>query len=241
MNQGIEDITPLTLMDYPGKAACILWFGGCNMRCRYCYNADLAKGCKAKAAFPTHLREKSLEEFLRSRAGFLDGVVLSGGECSLCPDLPSICQLARSLGYAVKMDTNGTRPDVIRQLVGDGLIDYIALDYKAPPSLFSSITGGCTQRQWEAFSESLQYLIGSGFPFEVRTTVHPDLLEEKDISNIIEDLLSRGYQGTYYIQHYFHTDNNMEHLTPPTNPFFPEKLSGGLPVVLRHFKTGTGK
>ena len=241
MHQGIEDITPLTLLDYPGKAACILGFGGCNMRCRYCYNADLAKGCKAKATFPSHLREKSLEEFLKTRAGFLDGVVLSGGECSLCPDLPEICRLAQSLGYEVKMDTNGTRPDTVRFLVEQGLVNYIALDYKAPSDEFANITGGCSANLFAAFGKTLQYLIGSEFPFEVRTTVHPDLLDEKAVGRIIKDLAARGYRGTYYLQHYFHTDHNMDQLERPVRAFDPGKLPGNIPVVLRHFKTEPDK
>lgn len=240
MYQGIEDITPLTLLDFPGKTACILWFGGCNMRCRYCYNADLAKGCKAKAAFPDHLREKSLPEFLRSRAGFLDGIVLSGGECSLCPDLYHICHLARSLGYSVKMDTNGTNPNLVQHITRKGLIQYIALDYKAPVDRFPFISGA-SPVLFPSFSRTLQYLIDRDFPFEVRTTIHPDLLDENDINRIIADLKVRGYRGTYYLQHYFHTNNNMGRLKHPARTFDPSLLDGSIPVELRNFKVSPDK
>lgn len=238
MNRGIADITPLTLLDFPGKVACILWFSGCNFRCQYCYNADLAKASMAKTGFLSRIREHSVEEFLKSRAGFLDGVVMSGGECSLCPDLPDVCSLARSMGYAVKLDTNGTNPKLIQQLVESDLVQYIALDYKAPQHMFSDMAG-CPQRLWNAFSESLDWLIARQFPFEVRTTVHPDLLLENDINTIIDDLAARGYSGTYYLQHYFHTETNMQHLSEPIRHFNPHLLHSTIPVSLRNFPDET--
>ena len=106
--RGIADITPLTLLDFPNKVACIFWLGGCNLFCQYCYNVSLVKN----AASGTGGRTDYLD-FLRDRVGFLDGVVLSGGECTLCPDLIPICREIRQLGFAIKIDTNGTRPSVV--------------------------------------------------------------------------------------------------------------------------------
>lgn len=236
MDQSITDITPLTLLDYPGKTACILWSGGCNMRCRYCYNAELLQSnCRQDTCFPSVPKESSLANFLKARAGFLDGVVLSGGECSLNKHLPDICRLARSLDYAVKMDTNGSRPDVVRQLVSEGLVQYIALDYKAPRHLFNDITQ-CAGHVYDAFSRTLDWLISLNFPFEVRTTVHPDLLDEENINMIIDDLEQRGYGGTYYLQYYFHTDSTLGSLKQPVHHFDRSLLSDSIPTGFRNFE-----
>ena len=134
--RGIADITPLTLLDFPNKVACIFWLRGCNLFCQYCYNVSLVRGTGSPAGDRTDYLD-----FLRDRVGFLDGVVLSGGECTLCPDLIPICREIRQLGFAIKIDTNGTRPGVVKALVEEGLCDYIALDYKAPPEQYGAVTG----------------------------------------------------------------------------------------------------
>ena len=119
--RGIADITPLTLLDFPNKVACIFWLRGCNLFCQYCYNVSLVRGTDSPAGDRTDYLD-----FLRDRVGFLDGVVLSGGECTLCPDLIPICRNIRQLGFAIKIDTNGTRPGVVKTLVEEGLFNYIA-------------------------------------------------------------------------------------------------------------------
>ncbi len=232
----IADITPLTLLDYPGKLACILWFNGCNMRCSYCYNADLARRWNCSTLFPANFKEKNLYEFLHVRSRFLNAIVLSGGECTLSPYLPEICNMARSMNYSIKIDTNGTNPQLIRYLVEQDLIQYIALDYKSPYRKFHSITGG-SQGLFQAFDQTLSYLIAQQkISFEVRTTVHPDLLNEADIQQIINDLEMRGYQWNYYLQHYFHTDHNMHNLQNPIRRFDPSLLKSKIPIQLRNFK-----
>ena len=115
--RGIADITPLTLLDFPNKVACIFWLRGCNLFCQYCYNVSLVRGTGSPAGDRTDYLD-----FLRDRVGFLDGVVLSGGECTLCPDLIPICREIRQLGFAIKIDTNGTRPGVVKALVEEGLL-----------------------------------------------------------------------------------------------------------------------
>lgn len=187
----ICDITPFTLQDFPDHTACILWFKYCNFRCMYCYNVDIVKGSMVKKNIP------EIWEFLRSRIGLLDGVVLSGGECTLYSGLRSFVANVRSLGFKIKIDTNGSNPAIIKSLCSSNLVDYIALDYKAPQYLFSKITKYHNQ---EPFFETLDYLCNSSTNFEVRTTVHTALLNEIDVANIIYDLDSRNYRGVYYIQ-----------------------------------------
>lgn len=168
------------------------------MRCGYCHNPQIVKGKGRGTA-------EEVLTFLKKRQGLLDGVVLSGGEASVYPGLPAFVSEVRSLGYAVKLDTNGLRPEVIRNFLDDRFLDYIALDYKAPPEKFKKVTGVA---KFADFSLTLSLLCGQdAVPFEIRTTVHTALMDEDDVSAIINDLDSRNYHGTYYIQN-FRADNN---------------------------------
>jgi pyruvate formate lyase activating enzyme len=143
-------------------------------------------------------------DFLQRRQGLLDGVVLSGGEASAYPRLPSFIRDVKALGYAVKLDTNGLRPDIIEDFLSQGFLDYIALDYKAPPEKFKTVTG---TDKYDLFSRTLEILCAQkAVEFEVRTTVHTDLMDEGDVSAIIRDLENHGYTGIYAIQNFMHSD-----------------------------------
>ena len=192
----IYSVTPFTMLDFPERTACIVWLSGCNMRCGYCHNPQIIKGKGRGTA-------DEVMAFLRKRQGLLVGVVFSGGEASVWPGLPDFVREVRDMGYAVKIDTNGLRPDIIRNFLDQGFLDYVALDYKAPPEKFKRVTG---VDKYEAFSETLSLLCNQDIPFEVRTTVHTALMDEKDISAIIHDLDQRGYKGTFWIQN-FRADN----------------------------------
>jgi pyruvate formate lyase activating enzyme len=188
----IYDISPFTLLDYPDKTACILWFAGCNMRCVYCYNPKIVFG-KGKLSFDNALH------FLESRRGLLDAVVLSGGECSLHKHLPEFITDIKRMGFLVKMDTNGSKPGLLRYLIQKQLLDYVALDFKAPKSKFMAIT---TSELYLHFRESLRVLVSSGVQFEVRTTTHSELLDQNDVDNMLELLDMEGYSGNYYLQNF---------------------------------------
>lgn len=181
------------MQDFPDHTACILWFGGCNMRCAYCHNPELVLGKKQKLPW------KDIRQFLQERKGLLDGVVLSGGECTLSPDLPELVKHIRKLGYKVKLDTNGLRPDVLDTLLSKKQLDYVALDYKAPRVKFAAVTG---KPDFDRFHRSLEILCKSDVPFEVRTTVHTALLDEADIAAIMQDLQETGFTGDYYLQNF---------------------------------------
>jgi pyruvate formate lyase activating enzyme len=195
----IYNISPFTLLDFPDKTACILWFAGCNMSCLYCYNPEIVKG-KGRIGYDDTLK------FIHSRKNLLDGVVLSGGECTLHHGIPEFLKEIKEMKMKVKVDTNGTNPALIKKLVTDGLIDYIALDFKSPESLFPQITGS---KDFRLFEETLDFLIKQKFPFEVRTTVHPMLLSIADINQMIRILDFKEYEGTFYIQNFL---NNTETL-----------------------------
>jgi pyruvate formate lyase activating enzyme len=191
----IYDITPFTLLDYPNELACIVWISGCNLRCVYCHNPDivLCRGTK---------EESELLSFLESRRGKLTAVVFSGGEATFYPGLGDLARKIKDMGFKIKLDTNGSNPEVLRKLVSDNLIDSVALDYKAPPYLLEKVSG--TGSFEKAFSESLALLIGESkagrVALEVRTTVSPEVMSEGDIGWIINDLDARGYRDTYWIQ-----------------------------------------
>ncbi len=191
----IYEITPFTLLDYPDELACIVWISGCNLRCAYCHNPNIVLNRGEK-------EDEELLSFLRSRQGKLTGVVFSGGEATFYSSLPDLMRQAKEMGFKTKLDTNGGNPAMLRRLVSEGVVDYIALDYKCPPHLAEKLIG--TTRFEQAFRESLGFLIAEsreGRVFlEVRTTIAPDIMDEADISWMIDDLDKRGYQGTYWLQ-----------------------------------------
>lgn len=179
------------------------------MRCGYCHNPQIVKG-------KGHGTATEVLEFLEKRKGLLDGVVLSGGEASIYPGLSEFVRQIRVLGYSIKLDTNGLRPDLVQDFINRGFLDYIALDYKAPPEKFKKVTG---ISKFCDFSKTLSLLCRQKeVPFEIRTTVHTALMDEEDILSIMRDLDSHAYTGTYYVQN-FRADNNR----PTLGRLLPQK------------------
>lgn len=127
-----------SFIDYPGKISCVLFLSGCNFKCPYCHNPDLARGC---AECPAALYGDGLYRFLERQKYFLDGVVISGGEPTLHKELFSLCKRIKEMGFPVKLDTNGSRPGVLERLIEDGLVDYIAMDIKTDPLDYGSLAG----------------------------------------------------------------------------------------------------
>lgn len=225
-NTPIHSITKFTTLDYPHHLASILWFAKCNMACSYCYNPQIVNGQG------NHSIGEVLS-FLEKRKGFLDGVVLSGGECTLYPHLIDFCISIKELGYKIKIDTNGTNPLVLNQLLEKNLLDYVALDYKAPKNAYASLTH---YKHFERISQSLDILLATpDIAFEARTTWHSDLLSINDINEIIEDLFKRGYKGTYYLQRYLHVSDTLGQTKEEQTKVSISELSSLLPIELRNF------
>jgi len=194
----VYGVTPFTMLDFPERTACIIWFSGCNMRCGYCHNPQIVKG-KGRHDIG------SIFSFLEKRKHVLDGVVLSGGEATCYSGLVRFAEKIKKAGYAVKLDTNGTNPDLVAAMIARKRVDYIALDYKAPHGKFKTVTG---VDKFGLFSDTLDVLLHqNGVPYEIRTTVHTALLNEIDIAVIIADLEQRGYRGTYYVQNFCGSSN----------------------------------
>ncbi len=228
-----SDITPLTFLDYPKKAACIFWYNGCNLRCPYCYNPDLA--------LSQHRGVTDEIAFLKERRSFLDAVVLSGGEATLVPHIYELCSQIKDLGYLIKIDTNGSNPQVLRPLLQNHLIDYVALDHKMPSDRSWKLPDGSIL--YDRFRKSLALLLQYKLPHEVRTTVHPALLDEADILRMIREAAQIGYSGTYYLQFFFRTEHTLGHMSPPTRRYDRSLLDrhSPLPIGYRNFPEDRGR
>ncbi|MEL1239731.1 anaerobic ribonucleoside-triphosphate reductase activating protein [Flavobacterium flavipallidum] len=220
----IYSITPFTLLDYAHQSACILWFAGCNMRCLYCYNPEIVLG-KGSISF-----EKTLA-FLHSRKNLLDAVVFSGGECLLHKNIIELIIEVKKMGFLVKIDTNGSKPNLLKTLIEKQLIDYVALDFKALSEHFEKITQSLL---FSPFEKSLHLLLESPLPFEVRTTVHSELLTEKDIQQMIVYLEKKNYTGNYYIQHFVNDVKTLGKLEHSFRELDSQKLS--TPKINVHFR-----
>jgi len=223
---GIYSYQKFSSLDFPGRLCAIIWFSGCNMRCLYCYNKDVVFGKK-------RIEEEEFLEFLKKRVGLLDGVSFTGGCPTMYPNLINFAQKIKDLGFEIKLDTNGISFEIIKKLVEKKLVDYIALDFKAPKDKFYEIT---KNTHYEKFEKTLDFLINSDVEFEVRTTVHTDLLDESDINKIIDILAQKGYKGIYYLQNFFETDKEtIGNLPPQKRKLELSKINKKIPVEFRNF------
>jgi pyruvate formate lyase activating enzyme len=193
------------------------------MRCDYCYNKDIVFAKEGSHTFMDVL------EFLKTRVCLLEAVVLSGGEATM-HDLEEFCFAIKALGYKIKLDTNGTDFTQVKKLIELDLLDFVALDYKAPKEKFTQITHS---NKYEEFSKTLDFLIEKNFDFEARTTLHSDLLDSDDINSIIKDLKQRGYKNNYYIQIFQETEINIANLKAPTSTFDKSLLLDELNIIWR--------
>ena len=171
----ISGLQKMTLLDYPGKVACTLFLQGCNYRCPFCHNSELL-GHDGEE----FMTEEAFLAFLRKRTGLLDGVCVSGGEPTLYPGLENLLRAIKAMGFAVKLDTNGSRPDVLKKLVAEGLVDHVAMDVKNSPRGYAE-TVGLPSVNLEKTEESLRFLMTEAVSYELRTTVAEPLHDETTI------------------------------------------------------------
>lgn len=219
MKINYSGIETFTMLDYPGELACILFTYGCNFRCPYCYNDALVTGKQAPVFDDCHV-----ESFLKSRRGKLGAVVFSGGECTLYGDkLYDDIKRVKDMGYKVKVDTNGTNPELIRRLITDHIIDYVALDIKCPPGEKEKLFYNDMTYMSKTL-ETLDMLINSDIKYEARTTVHPDITDENDINDIILLLEKHNYRNKYFIQFFFETPTTVGDVNPNPRKFKTELL-----------------
>ena len=174
----IHGLQKMTLLDYPGHVACTVFLGGCDLRCPFCHNYDLAAGI----AQPV-MEEEDLFAFLQKRKGLLDGVAFTGGEPCLRKELPDVLARVKDLGFKVKLDTNGCHPDVLGRILESGLTDYVAMDIKNSPEKYAQ-TSGLEQMDLAPVYESISMLMNGSCEYEFRTTVVRELHEENDFYEI---------------------------------------------------------
>jgi len=180
----VAGIHAMTTLDYPGKLAAVFFTKGCPWRCRYCHNPGLRDDGGDSYDM------EYIEDFLKSRAGFLEAVVISGGEPTHHKNLPDFLQWVRGFGYETALHTNGCCPQVLRRVVVKKLVDYIAMDVKAPPASYDRVTGA--RNTCVPVSRSIDIILASGIDYEFRTTYHPDILTEEELIDIIDAVSSIG-------------------------------------------------
>jgi len=216
-----------TLVDYPGKIAATVFTIGCNFRCPYCHNPELV--LPSLTQMQPKLTEEEILDFLAEKNKFLEALCITGGEPTLNPDLKDFIKKVKALGYLVKLDTNGSLPKVLKDLIGNRLVDYVAMDIKAPPEKYNLLTLG--DILIEKIQESIDILKKGKVDYEFRTTVAPILLEEEDILKIANwikpaktyflqkfesiKVLSKDYEGLKGLP-----EDKLQNLIEQIKPFF---------------------
>ncbi|MBP5429337.1 MAG: anaerobic ribonucleoside-triphosphate reductase activating protein [Elusimicrobiaceae bacterium] len=180
-------LVKFTLIDFPGCPAAIVFTQGCNFRCRYCHNPELVY----PHLFAPSVPEEEIMSFLKRRQGTLEGVVISGGEPTLQEDLVRFLTDVKALGYKIKLDTNGTRPEVIKELIDKKLVDFIAMDLKAPMDKYAAITG--VEANSAVLRQSMDLILQSGLAYQFRTTYDKEVLTDDDIAAISQIVEGKNY------------------------------------------------
>ncbi len=192
----IGAIQKFSMIDYPGKLSAIIFTQQCNFRCPYCHNPELVK----KELFTKLLAEEEIFKFLKSRINKLDAVCITGGEPTLHPDLPRFISQIKELGFLVKLDTNGTNPAMVKLLIEKNLVDYFAMDIKAPLDEYKKVVR--TEINIEAIKKSIDLITNSNRDYEFRTTLISTLHSEEDVRKIAKSL---GKAKKYYLQKFVPT------------------------------------
>lgn len=222
----IGGLEKLSVLDYPDHLAAIIFTQGCNFRCHFCYNPLLVlprkgedkKNIKEKG-FST-LSTENLFLFLKERFGRLDGVVITGGEPTMQVDLPSFLKKIKKIGYHIKLDTNGTNPEMLDKLLQEKLIDYIAMDLKAPLNKYESTVG--VKVNCNNLKKSVKIIIKSGLPHEFRTTAVPGLLVKEDIVKMGE--LIKG-ANNWFLQAFKSDTDLIDHVYQAIKPFSTKEMN----------------
>ncbi|HWT27267.1 MAG TPA: anaerobic ribonucleoside-triphosphate reductase activating protein [Mobilitalea sp.] len=219
----IHGFNKTTLLDYPKHLASTVFLGSCNFRCPFCHNASLVTNPASVPLIPT----EDVLSYLKKRKGILEGVCITGGEPTLYSELPDFIKELKNLGYLVKLDTNGTNPDMLKALVRNQLIDYIAMDIKNCKEKYR-LTSGVRDFPVERVYESVSYLLSSPVEYEFRTTLVREFHSEEDILSIGEWL--QGAKA-YYLQSFqdsgdiiseglhSHTKETLLHFVKLLNPY----------------------
>jgi pyruvate formate lyase activating enzyme len=220
-----------TLIDYPGRIAATVFLIGCSFRCPFCYSSELVLPEKIK--LQPRISEKVFFNFLKERQGLIDGVVICGGEPTVQKDLPGFIRKIKDLGYPVKLDTNGSNPEMLEKLIKNGLLDYIAMDVKAPMEKQKYNKAAGVKVNLEKIKRSIRLIKGSGIDYEFRTTVIPTIHTREDIIQIAEGI---GPAKKYYLQN-FRPEKTISAGLERIKPYPREFLLGIKKEISRLFET----
>ena len=196
MTMEIGGLEKSTLIDYPGRIAATVFLLGCNFRCPFCYSSELV--LPEKMAEQPKIAEKAFFDFLKERQGLLEGVVICGGEPTIHKDLPDFIKRIKDLGFLVKFDTNGSNPEMLRELMQDGLVDYVAMDIKAPLGAKYDLATG-VKVDLDKIKESIEIIKGSGVDYEFRSTIVPSIHSKEDVIQMAKDI---SPAKKYYLQNF---------------------------------------
>ena len=196
----ISGLQKMTLLDYPGRVACTVFLQGCNFRCPFCHNSGLLGAAQADT-----IPVEELLDFLKKRIGILDGVCITGGEPTLQPDLPMLLKEIKEMGYHIKLDTNGSQPNMLEHLVRENLIDYVAMDIKNCPDRYAETIG--TSQFPAQIERSMVFLMEGDLDYEFRTTVVEEFHDEASIEAMGQWLQSLGTVKRLFLQPYADRDS----------------------------------
>ena len=219
----IHGFNKLTLLDYPGKLAATIFLGHCNFRCPFCQNAGLVLSPDREPVIPI----EEVMGVLNKRRGILEGVCITGGEPTMSAGLPDLIQSVKNLGYKVKLDTNGSHPEMLRRMVEQGLIDYVAMDEKNSPAKYEE-TAGIRHLDLGAIHESIEYLKSDVVDYEFRTTVTRELHKKEDM-----EMIGKWIAGSrrYFLQAY----KESEHVIRPVfSSYSREQLENYRLMLLKY-------
>ena len=245
----IGGLQKLSLIDYPGKIACAVFLIGCNFRCGYCHNPALVLPEKIKKQ--PKISEKDFFDFLKKRKRLIEGVVITGGEPTIHSNLPDFIKKIKKFGYLVKLDTNGTNPEMLRKLIKEKLVDCIAMDVKAPVGAkiqkskaktqndnlkfnitkYNIITG--VKKDLNKIKKSIEIIKNSDIDYEFRTTIIPTIHTKEDILQIAKDI---SPAKKYYIQN-FKTEKTLDPKFKKIKPFTEKQLKSAKKEASKYTRT----
>lgn len=216
----------VTLIDYPGKIACTVFTHGCNLRCPFCHNPELV----IEKPDPTQtLSEEELLEFLQKRVNHLDGIVFTGGEPLLHhKKIKSLINKAKDLGYQVKIDTNGTFPQELTELIQEHLVDFVAMDFKTTPEKYPVLNA--TKTHIASILETLELLTTGVIPYEIRTTLVPGLHNIK----VLEEIMTYVKKANSYVLQNFMPNGTINPSYKDKKSFSPEQMETFLVIASRN-------
>jgi len=231
--KNIKGFIPTSLVDWDGKVSAVLFLSGCNFRCPFCLNKDLVLPNKELKAFSF----EKIKEYLEKNKGFIDGIVITGGEPCLNDDLKELCRELRKMDFKIKLDTNGSNPELLKQLIKENLIDYIAMDIKSDKENYDKTSG--VKVDLKKIEESMKIIINSGIDYEFRTTLVPTLHNQKVVENIAKWLkeISNSKIKKFVLQKFQVKDDLLDKEFEKLKSFKDEEMQEFKEIAERFVKT----